>query len=161
MSVTTPVGTNLGGWKRWGAGGTPPPSLTHGRRWRGRSASGTERFGFSGLGGTAGRRGQATGGSGRERLGLEMENSEERDTIVGEINELVRLAGLRASVDNFSYRGRDLFDQWCRSSSLSVARDVGVAEAGAAAGGESKSASGSGAGDTSFALVASESTYLL
>lgn len=162
MSLTTPVGTTSGGWKKWGIGGTPPPSLTHGRRWRGRSASGTERLGFGGLGGTTGRRGPVGGGGGRrERLGLEMESAEERDTLVSEINELVRLAGLRASADDFSYRGRDMFDQWCRSSS--VARDVGVAAAGAAAGGESRSASnsgsgGGGGGDAPVSLVAAEKT---
>lgn len=170
MSSTAPAGTTSGERKRWGIGGTALSSPVRGMFWKGRSASGTGILGFSRFGGlgatTTARRGPAGGGGGggggkggRERMGLETDSVEERDALVSEINELVRLAGLRASasVGDCSDGGRDLFDEWCRSPT--VARDSGVATAGVRVGVELKLAEGSGGGgDALVAPVAAEST---
>lgn len=78
------------GRRRWGTGGNFPPRLTHEKRWRGGSGTSTTgRLGASGEKSTALRPGE------RERLGIETASVEECDTLVAEINELVRRANLK------------------------------------------------------------------
>ncbi|CAM9099172.1 unnamed protein product, partial [Scytosiphon promiscuus] len=48
---------------------------------------------------------------GRERMGLETASAEECTALIDEINELVRLAGLKDGGGGSSQRGRELFDE--------------------------------------------------
>lgn len=143
QSPASPAGA--GRTRKWGIGGTLPASLVHGRRWRWGSGPGepTERLSASSspsrssaraAGGAAAAAHRRAAAGARERMGLETASAEECTALVDEINELVRRAGLKDGGGGSSARGRDLFDDWVRSSKAGRDADAAANAANAEVG---------------------------
>eukprot|EP00903_Cladosiphon_okamuranus_P016696 g15391.t2 len=135
------------GRRKWGIGGTLPANLAHGKRWRGSGAeAGVVPAGTTSTTATTrkltagttpspgGRRGrgraavETAGRAARETMGLETTSAEECTSLVDEINELVRRAGMKhgdgggGGGGGSSTQGRDLSVEWARSAE--ARRDV-------------------------------------